>query len=437
MIALTFLVIAPFPASSQTLSLVAAVDSALAAHPALERVAALAQGAADGVDAARAARMPSVGLDLSLQHFQEPMVTTPIHGFDPDRLPTFDETLVQGSLGLRHRLLDWGDRSSTIAAAEAEARALGATTRAVRADVIARVADAYLRVATNRAVDTAALARIEALEAEHDRVLRGLEVGAAAEVEVMRAAVAVQDARAERISSLGALGLAERDLARLMGTTVGVVAEADLARLDVEGPLAQAGPLGLGASTTSPAIEEAVFRSEAARARLAARRAGRLPRLDLSAALLDYGTLSSDHLLEWQAGVRMSWPLFTGGGRGAAIRRAEAELLAAEFTIQATALDLEAGADAARTAMDAADARVEALDSSVSQWEALVRVETLALESGSGVQRDLLDAQAGLFRARAGSVGARAEAVMARVRFAQALGELDRGWIVALGEELP
>lgn len=412
---------------AQALTLPMAVDSALATHPALEGALARAAAAEQGVDAARAARLPSLALEASLNRFEEPMVTTPIHGFDPDRLPRFDETLVQGSLALRQTLLDWGDRSATILAARAEADALDASTQVVRSDLIARVADAYLRVRTARAIDEAAAARLESLEAEHDRVTRALTVGTAAEVEVLRASAALQDARAERTSTVGAARLAERDLARLMGMGEEAVASAELA--EVEAPEAVVPSDILDGS---PVVEEARLRSEGARSRLRAHRAGRLPRLDASAALLDYGTLSDEHVLEWRAGVSLSWPLFTGGARAASIRRAEAELLAAEHAVDAARLEIGARSDAARATIEAADARVEALETSVAQWTDLVRVETLALEAGAGVQRDLLDAEAGLFRARAGLVGARAEAVMARVRLAAALGLLDRTWIYDL-----
>ncbi len=80
--------------------------------------------------------------------------------------------------------------------------------------------------------------------------------------------------------------------------------------------------------------------------------------------------------------------------------------------------------------IEAADARFTALQASLRQWEELVRIELLALEAGAGTQRDLLEAEAGLFQARAGHVGARSDAVMARVRLAGASGVLDRRWIM-------
>ena len=71
----------------------------------------------------------------------------------------------------------------------------------------------------------------------------------------------------------------------------------------------------------------------------------------------------------------------------------------------------------------------EALAAAVAQWEEVARIERLALEAGSGVQRDLLTAEAGLFQARAGYARARYDTVLAHVRIAKATGRLDMTWI--------
>jgi outer membrane protein TolC len=125
----------------------------------------------------------------------------------------------------------------------------------------------------------------------------------------------------------------------------------------------------------------------------------------------------------------VSWPLFTGGARSAAVRRAAAEVAAAERDLEATRLYVDQTADAARTAVVEADARAEALALAVTQWEEVARIEALTLAAGSGVQHDLLRAEAGLFGARAGHAAARYEAIVAGARLARAQGTLDRTWI--------
>jgi outer membrane protein len=184
-------------------------------------------------------------------------------------------------------------------------------------------------------------------------------------------------------------------------------------------------------TAASPEVQRASRVVAAAAALLAEERGGRFPSVDAGAGLLDYGTISGGHVFEWQAGVQVSWPLFTGGARSAAVRRAAADLTAAERELDATLLRVAQAIDAAQTSVLEADARAEALELAVAQWEEVARIEALALEAGSGVQRDLLRAQAGLFQARAGRAGARYEQVVARARLARAEGRLDRTWVTA------
>jgi outer membrane protein TolC len=186
---------------------------------------------------------------------------------------------------------------------------------------------------------------------------------------------------------------------------------------------------------TDPRLGRAERAVAAAGARLAEERAARLPRLDVSGGLQDFGTLDSGHVVEWLAGVRVTWPLFTGGVRSAQVRRAEAGVAAAQAERDATELALGDELDAAQTAYLEADARAEALAVAVTQWREVARIAALALDAGSGVQRDLLEAQAGLFEATAGAARARYEAVLARARAARAEGSLDTNWIESVLEE--
>jgi outer membrane protein len=415
-------------AHAQSLPLAAAVDSALATHPALARAQAYELSAAEVASGARGRRWPSVSLRSGLTHFKEPMLATPIHAFDSNLLPDFNETLWQSQLLANYTLLDWGSRSGTIGAADAQQRAAQAATRATRAEVIERVSEAYLTVVSARAVDEASAARIAALEEERDRAQRGLDAGTAAEVEVLRASVALQDAEAQRTTTSGAVLLAERTLARVIGTSHERVATADLGSADLlrlDAPTVDAG-------LSNPMVAQARERTEAARAWSAVESGPRWPRLDLSAGINQFGALDLAPIFEWQAGVTLSWDIFFGGARSAAIRRSEADVRAAESDLAAIELEVATAVDAARTSIAAADARVVALDASVAQWDELVRIEALALEAGAGTQRDLLDAEAGLYQARAGLVEARAEAFMARVRLASAEGRLDLHWIMQM-----
>ena len=413
----------PFPAAGQILTLDQAVESALLTHPALAGALARADGAAETLEVARAARLPGALLSASVTRFQDPMVVAPLHSFDPTNPPSFDESLVQGRLGLQYTLFDSGERSSRVDGADAMAEAARYGAAATEMEILEQVAAAYVRVLATRAVRQATTAQLDAIEEEHSRALQQVDAGTVPELEALRAAASLQDVRAQAAAANARVGLAERSLARLIGVGPESVVTRSLADVSA----ARSGPGD--DRVTNPVLARADRAVQAAEARVQEQRASRLPQLTLAAAVLDFGTTSGGHVAEWQAGLQVSWPVFTGGAGSAAIRRAEADLRATRSDLSATELQLAGQTDAAATAVLEADERTLALETSVTQWEEVTRIEALALEAGVGVQSDLLRAQAGLFQARAGYARARYDAVIARVSLARAQGVLDRNWL--------
>lgn len=412
----------PGPARAQTLTLQAAADSALASHPSVGAARARVDAADAGRAAARASLFPSLAANGSLSRFQEPMVVAPLHGFDPTDPPTFDRTLVQGQLGLDYTLWDGGARGARIRGAEAAEGIESARLEATAMDLLGDVVTAYTGVLGARELQTAAARLVEALEAEHDRASQRLREGTAARVEVMRAEAALQDAHAQQATADARAGLAERSLARLMGVAPGSVRGREVA--DVA-PRADTDTT----SATDPRIEAAQRAVDAAQARVDVERAGRLPRLSAAGGLQNYGSGAGDYVTEWQAGVKVSWPLFTGGARSAAIRTAEADLRGAQEELRSTKLAVAGALDAANASVAESRARRVALEASVAQWAEVARIEALSLETGAGVQQDYMKAEASLFQARAGRARARYDEILALVGRARALGRLDRTWI--------
>jgi outer membrane protein TolC len=330
---------------------------------------------------------------------------------------------VQGQLAVVYTLFDGGERTSRIRWADETMEATRFGRSSAQMAVIEETATAYVGVLAARAVLDAANAQVDALQEETDRAQRRFDAGTSAELEVLRARATLQEARAQLASADARRGLAVRGLARLMGLEgAGVAAEA---LIDV----AARASMGRADPARSPMVQQAERAAAAASARVAQERAGRLPTVQAGAGLLDFGTLDGGHIAEWQAGVQVSWPLFTGGARSASVRRAESELAAARSDADAARLQVAQAVDAAETGVVEADAQAEALELAVAQWEEVTRIEALALEAGSGVQGDLLRAEAGLFQARAGHARARYDSVLSRVRLARAEGTLDRSWM--------
>lgn len=411
------------PASAQRLGLAEALDAALATHPSVRGAQARLDAAGAASRAARAAFLPSVAGATGLTRHAEPMVVAPLHGFDPTHPPDFDRTLVQSQLLMEFTLFDGGARRAGVRGAEAAEDAAGLRRDVTVEELLETVVGAYTGILATRALREAAERQVASLAAELDRAQRRLAEGTAARVEVLRAEAALQDARAQAASTEVRTGLAERTLARLMGVPAETITGRTLEDLE---PSGDAGSAHAAADTRVEAARRAVA---AARARWSQERAGRLPALKASAGLLGFGSSSTEHVTEWQAGVRISWPLFTGGARTAAIRRAEAEVRAAEEELRLAELSSGSALDAADAALAEAVARARALEASVAQWEEVARIEALSLETGSGVQQDRLRAEAALFQARAGLARARYDEILAWVGRARVQGRLDRTWM--------
>jgi len=411
------------PLHGQALTLAAAAESALASHPSMRSAAARVDAADETVSAARAARIPSFAATVNLTRFQEPMVVAPLHSFDLTRPPGFDRTLLQGQVGVAYTLFDAGARSSRIDGAGAMAEATRLGSQATEMLLLEQVATTYLGVLSTRAVLDAATRHAAAVEAEAARASSHFDAGTAAEIEVLRANAALQDARAQLATAEAHVGLAERSLARVMGVTADVVtgrALADVAATGADAAISISG---------SPILGQAGRVVEASEAVLAEQRAGRLPQVDMKAGIVDFATLTGDHVTEWQAGVQMTLPFFTGGARRAAIKRAQAQVLAARSDMAATELALLSAVDVAETAVTETQGRAQALAAAVTQWTEVARIEALALDAGSGLQSDLLRAEAGLYQSRAGHARARYDNVLARVSLARTRGTLDMNWL--------
>jgi outer membrane protein len=420
---------APAASDSTRLTLAQALQGALARYPAIAAVRAARASAAASVGEAKAPLLPRLQLDASYTRYQLPSIVYPLHSLSlgpGGTLPTFDRNLVQGAASLNWMLWDFGARSGRIRAAEAAERAAGASVDAATAGLIARVAQAYLRVLTLGGVLRAQDQQLEALSAEADRVHQLLAVGRAARVEVLRIEATVTGARAEREATAADLDVAERDLAQLAGVPADRARAAGLAPLqlsDTSGVPDRAALLER-AEAANPDLQQARRAADAGRAQLDAARATRLPQLALQGVWFDRGTASGDFKHEWQAGVALSWPLFTGGQRASQIRRADADYRARTEQARQAELDLEQAVDRALGALREAHARVVALTSAVDQFDEVARIRQLALTAGSGTQTEYLDAVSDLLRARAGLVQASHGEIAARVELARIEGAL-------------
>lgn len=416
------LLVGPAPLPAQEWSLADAIRDALARHPAVEGARAAEDAASARVGGARAAFLPSLTASASAVRFEEPMVVAPLHGFDPTRPPTFDDALVRSQVALGYTLFDGGGRSAGLSAARSARAAATAGLASSEAQVIEATAQAWLGVVTAEAVLAASDRRRAALEAEVTRARRLFEAGSAPQVELLRAQAEAAQAEADHASAVAALAAARSILTRLTGRDIpdGLTA-----------PRAASLPAEPSSLAAPPELAAARASADAADARARAARAAFLPRVAVASSIDQYGATGRRFTNEWQAGLQVSLPLFLGGARFAEARQRSAEARQAHADADRLALDLATARDRIASGVAEAEGRVNALESAEAQFTEVARVEALALTEGAGVQRDLLAAEAQLFRVRADLARARAALLTQRIALARADGRLDRAWVDA------
>jgi outer membrane protein TolC len=459
------------------LRLADALAAALARHPSAALADAALARADAGVREASASLLPGAAVDMVLTRHQEPMVVAPLHGFDPRNPPDFDRTLAQAGLSVVYTLFDGGARGARQDRAVAVRAGAGAQRELARQALLADVVIRYGAVLVARELEAAHVGRAAALERERERAASLLAQGRAARVVLLRAEAELSGAQAERAAAVARTAAAERGLARVMGVPASSVIGASLvplgplepgalplpprpaeppsglppsglppsglppSGLPPSGLLPQPQP-GAGPPTpiqapANPELARLAAAAEAAEAGVAEAGSSWWPRLQLGGRYAQFGSALGDAGREWQAGLQLSYPLFTGGARPAARDRAQAEVRLAVAELALGELRLADAADGALAQLEAAAARVSAWQSAVAQSAEVARIEQLALETGGGMQTDYLRAEAELLRARAALTEARHAELVARVELARARGELTTEWIAANVESRP
>ncbi len=416
-----------------------AVRLAIDWHPALQSAAAEVDRAEGALDQVRAERWPKLSLRASATQFQEPMIVAPLHRFDVNQRPRFDRTLIGGELSLEYTLFDGGARGARIRGSAATAAVSELERDAVRTRLIADVTTAYLGVLTLNGVKNAHDLRIRALASEQNRVDQLLSAGNAARVELLRVAAALAQARAEQVAATASLEKSERTLARLTGLPLEQTRADRLLPIGLRDPalLPDRNSLVVRAEANNPMLAQARQRVDAARSLERSAVAAWLPRIDVGAGYVGFGSADQGSTAEWRAGLRLSYPLFTGGGRQSAVRMTRAQTAVAGEQLRVLALGTADEIDGALSAFVEWEARVVAGTTAVQHLSEVARIEQLSLTEGARTQSDYLRAEAELLRARAQLIEARHGTIAARVALAGVVGELSVEWLERLLEHSP
>ena len=414
------------PALSEPLALDACVRIALDNNP-VQRAAREGVAAAQhAIGEARSAYYPRidgiVGFSRLEAHNLLQLDSAGIPGFTGDISPRNSYIFVGI---LTYTLYDFGNRRAQLKAAMARRGVAEGELLRARQDIalnvyrafyalqVAQEARAVAQKSVERAADNAMLAR-------ERRIL-----GAAPEIDVLRAEVDLAQARLDLVRATSQLRTARGNLNTAMGLPVEMAVDVrpppdrlvSPETIDLPAALEQAVHL-------RPELMSSLNRVDEARRSVAAARSAFGPRISLDAVYLQQGEHLFPEGQAWLYGVFASYPLFEGLLKVRRLSRTKAELAQAEANTAGAVLQVRSDVWLAHSRLSEAYEAVNAADVLVQRAEESYRTVRERYRNEAAIVNELLDAQTALARAEASAVQARWQYRTAEAEFRRAVGTL-------------
>lgn len=385
-----------------------------------------AEAAGFEAQAARAQRWPTVAVGGSYTQLDD----SPAFDFAFTGLPLTppelfeDDKYVMGSASLTIPLFTSGRISSSIAAAEARERGVGAQVSAATADVKLAVADSYVEVLRARKAHGVATSNVQTLEALTRDTTSLFERELVPKNELLAVQVALADARQNELRAANAAEVAAAAYNRRLGTP-----------LDRPVELSEALAVPVELSQDLPALVEQAKsrRTELAAFDAQAEAYGQLARTERSRVLPQVALSGGYQYLENQflddetvgmAGIGVQWALFDGGQsrkRAAALDR---NRRATEQQRADASSQFELQVRQAYLGIQESRQRVIVTAQAAEQADENLRIARERYTAGLGTQTQLLQAETLRVQALRNRDDASLDAGLAQLRLARAVGAL-------------
>jgi outer membrane protein TolC len=385
-----------------------------------------AEAAGFEAQAARAQRWPTVAVGGSYTQLDD----SPAFDFAFTGLPLTppelfeDDKYVMGSASLTIPLFTSGRISSSIAAAEARERGVGAQVTAATADVKLAVADSYVEVLRARKAHGVASSNVQTLEALTRDTSSMFERELVPKNELLAVQVALADARQNELRAANAAEVAAAAYNRRLGTPLDRPVELS-ETLAVPVELSQDLP-ALVEQAKSRRTELTAFDAQAeAYGQLARTERSRvLPQVALSGGYQYLENQFLDDETVGMAGIGVQWALFDGGQsrkRAAALDR---NRRATEQQRADAASQIELQVRQAYLGIQESRQRVIVTAQAAEQADENLRIARERYTAGLGTQTQLLQAETLRVQALRNRDDATLDAGLAELRLARAVGAL-------------
>lgn len=310
-----------------------------------------------------------------------------------------------------------GGRELTVPGLAAQyGRAAAAMERAQVADALLAGLESFANALRARAGAQAARQGLDAALAMRESAAARFRMGQVPELDTLRAAARLGEARVRALGADRQLAVALEHLSRRVGSPL---AAADLdAGGDVPAVAARAETARGELSAARDAAKAATTEARTATLRL-------LPSLNAHGAVTHYRPWESGGTeRRWLVAVMAELPLFDGAQRWNEARAARAKAEAARARAAAAERDLATGLEAARTEDAVARERRDAARAGLAAAEEALRLATRRYAAGLLPLSELLAADAEASAARAGEAEASTAVILAHYRLLHAQGDL-------------
>jgi len=413
--------------STTELTLDKGVEIALSRHPLLLEKSADVDAAKARVGIATAPYYPRIDTSAGYERFEHPAVFFrpsggAAQGFGDTIGPLDDFT---ARLEARWIVWDGGARRAERDAFVARAEGTLADTEAARQGVIFRVREAFFDHVTARRLEEVGMKSLSRAEKHLAFSRERYAAGTVPKEDVLKAQVELADANLSLVSARSAV---RSTLARL-NTAMGIPAETGTTVVPPEGPLVSPDTMQLsaalsGAESRRPELKTALANYVATGAVIRRAKAAFLPQVGVTGMLGVRDTEFPPGEKDWSAGVKVTWPLFTGFARRHESDLAKAESEKARAQFQGVSNRIREEVVVAHSGLRETFEAVHAAEVLVSKAKESLRLAEERYANGVGTILDLLDAQVSLTRDEAKVVEATLSHQSAYSRFLLVTGSL-------------
>ena len=385
-----------------------------------------AEAAGFEAQAARAQRWPTIAVGGAYTQLDD----SPAFDFSFTGLPIMppelfdDDNFLMGSASVSVPLFTSGRISSSIAAAEARERGVGAQVTVATSDVKLAVADAYVGVLRARKAHGVASSNVQTLEALTRDTTSMFERELVPKNELLAVQVALADARQNELRAANAAEVAAASYNRRLGAPLDRPVELS-ETLAVPAELSQDLP-ALLEQAKSRRTELAAFDAQAeAYGQLARTERSRvLPQVALSGGYQYLENQFLDDETIGMAGIGLQWAMFDGGQSRKRAAALERNRRATEQQRADASSQIELQVRQAYLGIQESRQRVAVTAQAAEQADENLRIARERYTAGLGTQTQLLEAETLRVQALKNRDDATLDAGLAQLRLARAVGAL-------------